>query len=505
MSPDPLRTRREAAAVAAIVVLAFAALTYDAASPWQGHGDWNGALWSLFARNFLRYGYRALHFGHAYFAGPMPDHVGYYTHHSVVITLILTELYRVFGIHEAVARTAVSAVTVATAVLLYRLTNALFTARTALVATLVFALCPLTLFFGRMYNHEVFALFWIVACVAAYRRWLASHARRDLAGVGTTTFLATMTAWPGYYLWPALIVHHRLAVGRNAEHRRLQRVLAACTLVAFAVYLAHGYWLRGTTLFVEIVEACRKGWFSDRLDWGEAFTFRTFVETELQRSVVYFTWPVVALAVVGFGSVVRSTLQRRGMALAHGVLLLFLGLGASHVLLFKQSAMGHDYYIYYLLPAVAVAAGIGATRLATPGSLRPVRVTALVALALAFVVATARTTRELHATAWPERRFYVQLGTWLHDHTDFRDRVLANVTLEGPFVSFYADRDVVEGIDSLPKLRQARTASSVLVMRVGRTPHLERVIRRHYAVETIRSNGEPVDVVRLSSGSVRAY
>src|SRR5437773_7656858 len=89
------------ATLGAILLVAFAALARSAGSPWLFDvGDWNGALWSVFARNFLRYGYAPLKLGQAYFAGPLPADVTYYTHHSAFITVILTEIYRLFGRSE---------------------------------------------------------------------------------------------------------------------------------------------------------------------------------------------------------------------------------------------------------------------------------------------------------------------------------------------------------------------------------------------------------------------
>ena len=490
------RRSRAPALLALILLAAFAALTTGAAEPWEGPTDWNGALWSLFARNFLRYGYAPLRFGQAYFSGPKPDELSFYTHHSVAITILLTELYRVFGVHEAVARIATAVATILTAGVLYGCARALYDTRTALAATAAFALCPLTLVFGRMYNHEVFALFWIVACFAAYGRWLATHARRDLALVGACSFLAASTAWPGYYLWPALVIHHRLAVGTGTEHRRLFRVLGALGLLAFGIYAAHGVWLKGPTLFAEIVRACEKGWFSNRVDWGDTFTFRDFVRAQRQRSQAFFTTPIALLAALGVGSAVWRTATERRVALGDGLMLTLLAFGASHLLLFKQEAMGHEYYVYYLLPGVSLAAGLGAALLVAAGALRAVRVTTLAALALLFVATSVRTTTALRAEATEERRFYVALGTWLHAHTAFDDPVALNFLVQGPFVAFYADRGLVESVDAPARLR-AEAAPRLLVLRAGKTPHFERFVRRHYPIETVRIGDEDVAVVHL--------
>src|SRR5436190_783028 len=82
------------------------------------------------------------------------------------------------------ARLAASAVTVLTAAMTYVLAREQFDSRTALFATLTIALAPLTLVYGRMYNHEVFALFWVVTSTWAYLRWTKTRTPRDLARLG---------------------------------------------------------------------------------------------------------------------------------------------------------------------------------------------------------------------------------------------------------------------------------------------------------------------------------
>lgn len=498
MNAAPSRPSRvETTTLVAILLLAFAGLAHRAGSPWLGVGDWNGALWSVFARNFLRYGYSPLKFGHAYFAGPLPTEVSYYTHHSVFITVILTELYRLFGIHETVARLAASVVTILTAAMTYVLVKEHFDSRTALFATVTIALCPLTMCFGRMYNHEVFELFWFVTSAWAYLRWTKTRTPRDLALLGICVFLAALTAWPGYYLVVVLPLHHRFAFPRNRDRRALTRMLIAIALFAFGIFVVHGYLIKGSTLFVELKNSCAKGWFYNRVDWGDSFTTREFLRTELQRSVTWFTAPIVALAAVGVGCAVGHMIAQRRVDAAHGALFMLLIFGASHLLLFKQEAMGHDYYLYYLLPGVAMAAGLAMKEMSVARIAAPWRIGTVSAIIIAFVVLSAETTLPIHRERTPDREFYKELGEWMQQNTAFTDHVLLNFKVEGPFLMYYADRDVVESVNSWTRVRQEQRPNTVFVMRSGRTPHLERAILRRYGATTVTSDGEIVRVARV--------
>jgi 4-amino-4-deoxy-L-arabinose transferase-like glycosyltransferase len=490
----PLRTPL---APIAIVVLAGACMLPGLAAPWVGHHDWNGALWSLFARNFLRYGYADLHFGHAYFAGPLPEQVWYYTHHSPLITIVLTELYRVFGIHEAVARTAAVAAALVAAGLFYVLVRDYFDEATAVAALVVYALCPMHLYFGRMYNHEVFALLGILLCLHAYRRWARSGSRAALAAVASSLALATATAWPAYYLAALLPLHHRFTAVGPRRTGTLLATLLGVSLLTFGVFLAHGYWLAGGELFSELLANVHKAWFSNQLDWGPEFTNAEFFREEMTRSLSLFTRPAVALAALGATYTLGTAAIERRLDAAAGLLALLLAFGIAHVLLFRQDAMVHDYYLYYLLPGTALAAGV-AIRSIAAARVRPLyRWMTLCVLAVWFVVASARTTRAVHRDVMQERRRDVELGRWIHDHADFATPVLLNFEAEGPFVVFYADRDVVESLETVEAFERRRNAPALVVLRRGRTPQVEAWVSERYGGEAVALDGETVLVARL--------
>ena len=481
----------------AIVLLAGAAMLPGLASPWIGYHDWNGAVWSLFARNFLRYGYADLHFGHAYFSGPLPQQIGYYTHHSPLITIVLTEVYRLFGVHEAVARTAAAMVGLITAGLFYVLVREYFDEVTAVAALVFYALCPMHLYFARMYNHEVFGLFGIVLCLHAYRRWVRSGSRGALAALAASFILATATAWPAYYLTVLLPVHYRWTVASPRRTATLGATLLGISLLTFALFLAHGYWLKGPDLFHDVQRSVLKALFSNRLDWGPEFTTVDFLEEEVKRTLRLFTRPVVALAAVGAMYALGTAATERRLDAASGLLLLLLVFGALHVSLSKQEAMGHDYYLYYLLPGVALAAGV-AIRLIAAARVRPVyRWVTLVAIAASFVFLSARTTRAIHRDVMAERRRDVELGRWIHDHSDFATPVLLNFAAEGPFVMFYADRELVEDVQTVDALERRKSAPALIVLRRGRTPHFEAWVAERYGGEAVSLDGETLHVAHL--------
>jgi hypothetical protein len=498
VAPADRYARGELVVLGAILGMATAGMLHRIAIPWLGHHDWNGAIWSVFARNFLRYGYGALGFGHAYFAGPVPDPIDYYTHHTILITVLLTEAYRLFGMSEMVARLTAGSATLIAIVVFHRLVRTLFDRPTAMFATTIFALCPMTLYFGRMYNHEAFELCGVVVCMLAYVRWTKTHATRDLAMLGVCFFAAAMTAWPGYYLTVLVPLHHWITAETDDDGAMLTTILLGVALFAFAIYLLHAYYLKGPQIFSEMQRSMMKGWFSHRVDWGAELTNRQVVKQELQLSMSLFTKPAAGLAVVGFGSAVVRMLRRRHVDTANGLLLMLLVFGIAHLFLFKQEVMMHDYYLYYLLPGVALAAGLALRDMWGVLRVPVARVAAIAAIITVFLVTSARGTLAIHNERRAvDRIFYVELGRWMNGNTEFGDRVLVNFKIEGPFLMLYGDRELIESVESLEKVRELTRPRTVVALRAGRTPRLERYMRRRYVTERVITEGETVYVTRL--------
>ena len=97
----------------------------------------------------------------------------------------------------------------------------------------------------------------------------------------------------------------------------------------------------------------------------------------------------------------------------------------------------------------------------------------------------------------PQRRLDVALGRWIHEHADFATPVLLNFEADGPFVVFCADRDIVEGVQTVDALGRRASAPALLVLRPGLNPQLETWVAERYGGETVSLDGETVHVARL--------
>src|SRR5262249_20089142 len=144
----------------------------DLTEQWVGWHDWNGAFYSEVAINLLRYP-TSLHHGLPIVGmGSLPpassDHAIYAQHPPGLAWLLAGEFW-IAGHSEAVARTIPIIASLATLWLFINLVQRHFGRETAYVAGLFYALLPMSVYFGRMVNHEAVCLFLMMAAVSSWQ------------------------------------------------------------------------------------------------------------------------------------------------------------------------------------------------------------------------------------------------------------------------------------------------------------------------------------------------
>src|SRR5438093_7130560 len=92
-------------ALAVLFLISAGVLSYRLTDPWIGHHDYNGAFYSLAARNYLQYGYGGTRFGMVINSDvASPEQFVYYTHHPPLLPLLVSFSFAVLGLHEWAAR-----------------------------------------------------------------------------------------------------------------------------------------------------------------------------------------------------------------------------------------------------------------------------------------------------------------------------------------------------------------------------------------------------------------
>lgn len=384
------------AVVAGLLLLLYAAgLTRDLTRPWTGLHDWNGALFSQLARNFNRYP-AAIHHGLPLVAAgatvPDPADRSLYVRHPPGIVWLVAGAFRLGGEAEWVARLVPILASLVSWGLLVRRMRRRRGGLAALLAGVLYALIPMTVYFGRMVNHEPICLMFMLLALEGWGGMTGSGAnqsRRGSVAIWLTALAAAIWIdWPGA-LFAGLFCLYALA--QRARGRiGSGPVAAACVLCTTSLGGLLGY----------IVYGAFEGRWSDL--WAVYAARRGAPPRPLSESLIWnhvvdnATWAILILAAVGVLVEMRGALHHRARdntrrppgvpsgGSAMGVLTLT---GLVWVIAFPRQFEIHPYWMFYLGPWLAAEGGF--TLAAVYSLLQPRRPRAAIGLTGALIIATA--------------------------------------------------------------------------------------------------------------------
>jgi 4-amino-4-deoxy-L-arabinose transferase-like glycosyltransferase len=320
------------------------------AAPWHwGHNGYNGAAFSQAARNSIRFG--IVEQAQYHFGAEPPSPEAIYTHHPLGIHAHLIAGFLIFGEHEWAARLTPLIYSVAILILLVVAVHRYWDDETAWLTGLLYSLTPLNVIFANMVAHQQGGMFWSLAAVVAYLRWLDTGTTRHVALCTLAITLAAQFDWPGYYIAFAIAVHCMMTGLRGAAPRSWIRFLFAFSVVTLANLLGFFFWIYAT-----------RGGLNDMLD---SFMLRrasppldSYLALLYQRLTLLYGPALLLAAMVGAITGWRGCrsdgLQSRALLpLAFG----FAGL--VNVAVFPHAAELHAYWTYYWSPTVALLAASG--------------------------------------------------------------------------------------------------------------------------------------------------
>jgi len=357
--------------ISVLLILYAAALTRGFSQPWIGLHDWNGAFYSQLARNLLRYPFEIHHGLPVVAVGqapPPPEECSIYATHPPGLEWLLAMAFRLLGEHEWTARLVPIAASLgALAVLASSVQRRRGTA-TAVVFGTLFALMPMTAYFGRMVDQEAPVLLCMAAGAVALNNLLAGRTRGT--GPMTPRFLWAVSAAGAIFLDWSGVLFAGLAVGWATVQTARRRCgpgvwlrIATPVVVCVAAMLGHlvygGLGGRWADLFAIFLSRSGSEGVSANQSaaGGGAWAF----------TVDNLTWPVIVLAAAGLVyrliAILRpiqsaDRLDSRPVGDAGGAILALAG--AIWVGVFWRQYERHHYWLYYLAPLVAESAAVAA-------------------------------------------------------------------------------------------------------------------------------------------------
>jgi len=422
---DPGSQRKHHAALVIIVALVYGfGLTRDFTEPWIGLHDWNGAFYSQLARNLNRYPF-SMHHGMPVVAmgekTPSPTEKSSYARHPPGLAWVLAGAFKICGESEAVARSVSIVASLGSVILLIHLVSLAHGRVTGLVAGAIYALMPMSIYFGRMVNHEPVCLFFMLLTATGWRSvGNLPHSRnaRSWAMVVCCLSLWVMAwmDWPGILFAGVFCIAVLWQWRQNAATGVATMACLATTLVAsasvliFLVYVG----LNGRWEDLAAIVQARRETVAD-----------ISILQPLQHVVSNLTWPIAGLWGLGVAMprLVRNSSFSADPAGAGAMNALSIT-GWVWALAFWRQFQIHEYWMFYLGPCVAAGAAVTFVKSIDVIRTRQRSWALFVALVLALVIGAfcIRGTMDYYQRVkWPAEEW----AAWreIHDATSANERV----------------------------------------------------------------------------------
>jgi hypothetical protein len=343
-------------AVCALAAVFVGLMSLHMTDRWQYRHEDNGAWFSAVARTHVRAGLAATR-GQDFFQYRATGELKPYLHHPPLLGLYLAAVFKLTGTDTpAVARGAMMAVHFCSFIVFALLVKQIFPASSEprLWALMVFAISPMSVFFGRTPSHEPLGLCFVllgayICSMVVEGKW---KGRAWLYVAGAAWVLAVFSAWHAAFcvlgLAPYLLRHRR-----DTAHGYAGMALVAVPFAAAAAAL-HLLWANHGHLEVNALPAAGY-WVGVRLTTAGMADYAHSIFKAVAYATEYCGYVPAALAGVWLVGVVRRRLRGRPLA-DRDFFVLCLAVGSwIFSLIFNRAVGRHVYHQFYLLPSIALA------------------------------------------------------------------------------------------------------------------------------------------------------
>ena len=361
-----------------LIVLGFLgwALCRNITAPWTEDDNWYGAVYSQAAHMNLQAGILTtagvpvtLYFGPL----PLPPDA-FYVHHPTLLPTLVTGSFAVFGESEWAARLVPVACSLLSVVLLWLLVRSAVNARAATFAAAFFATLPMELHYGDMVDFEPCLVMCMLAVLVCLRHWHVTGHRRWMMLAAVGAMFTLWMDWPGYLFVLSLTGYYLLRGwkgGRTASaYTRSQRLDLGVRLFALVI-------LSGIIFLLQIRYVRPDAW-SDLWDAATmrlsnttatdatsvathpaSFTLRQWcgaILDGLANDFLPLPWYFAAIGILFLLIGRRTSPGLRWCAFAMMPMILA---GVLYVVILRNESYVHDFTTFYLIGAIAIAAGLG--------------------------------------------------------------------------------------------------------------------------------------------------
>ena len=504
--------------ILAVIAISFLIQSYGFHRPWSEKDvGYNGAFYSILARNYVRYGFLQTKWGPVRNTGKAdPAEFTYYLNHPPLLSILVSCSFKLFGVNEGSARLVPLLFTFLSLWIFSLLSRALWGHEAAVIATAVAAFLPTTLFYGA--HVEVFGpllLFFVLLTIHGYWKWLETDRKSYLCLSAAAFCLGTFVEWD-IYLLSLLLPLHAILSKRHRPSSRKIFILPLLALCCLALFFFHATLLFGSAhakefgkalLYRQRLETVTTASAAmtpgqtirfphalkpagDYLNWvlfgyllPEAAAQKPNLLDYLLRNLlyllIYFNPLTVFLACLGLGQ--RAV---RASPLAKNLLFSVLLLGFFRILFFHNETWEHRYIYFLLIPGLCWAAALGFKALFP---LKGFRKHAAYGAVFLFLLTSAGATWKLHQL---NSDFSGKsLGELIRRYTAFEEKAMTSSAYSYQAL-YYADRRIFFDVTTWERftaLRKKSGESACFLLAKGGSvePKLLEYLKTHYTSRRI--------------------
>jgi 4-amino-4-deoxy-L-arabinose transferase-like glycosyltransferase len=336
-------------ALGAVLLLALALRLKGIHDPILDHPGWRQGDTASIAKNFATLQYN-IFYPQTNYDGPPPNYVEL---ELQIVPIIAATLYKIFGIHEVIGRLVTIAFSMGTVAVLAFFARWLFASEIAgLLAALLYAIVPGSIYYGRTFTPDATMVFFLTAALYVISRMLVEEERWTPRTLARATALLALAFLAKPVSLVALVPVLALIVER-ANSGRTFRAGAIALLLVFPLALLYGYdrvvashaewhWASGITR-LHVLPALQASLHSAAALHVKLTQFRIVLGMLAQLMVGP---AITAIALLGFFLMPATT---RSRTLLWGWLI--GGLAYTYVVVTVERV---DYYMFLLLPLAAL-------------------------------------------------------------------------------------------------------------------------------------------------------
>ncbi len=397
--PPALPSRAAAVTAAAILLLAAGLLSIGLTEDWRLLHEDNGALFTTLALSHLRLGLGETR-AHDTFVVAATGERFPYGHHPPGVALLVAGAFAVTGSDApAVARSVAIAFHLGSALLLFSLLRKVAPTGEALLGLFLFAILPMSAYFGRMVGYEPFGLFAVLLALNGWARHRTDGGRSGLGLLASGIVFGGLIDWAPLFFAASLGVVEIVDLFRGTTASRSVLATIAAAAGGVLVFDVLHFVVAGQGALASLAAILARGAVPGR----PGLSVVDFVLGQIEGFRRYFTHAGLLSALLAAAALLRprgklAASLRLADPLALRLAAATGGAALAYVVAAPRWAEIHAYWKFYALPftvlamtRVAGAIGRGVARR------RPLAVAAALLLG-AEVLATSAYMRHLRHT-----------------------------------------------------------------------------------------------------------